>query len=957
MKFLRLEMLNLASLDREGGETIDFEEGILGKSNIFSIVGPTGSGKSTILDAICLALYGRAPRYAKDGRKNSDRIQIFGEVEASENNRLTPSDPRNILTRGKKDGYSKLTFLANNGSTYRAEWTIHFKAKKYEQPKTYLYNITVSDGVPVEELAEWNDLPQIIGLDYPQFLSTVLIAQGSFANFLSAKENERYELLEKLVGCKEMYTSITEKIKQKKEEAVRAFDQISANFSAQEKDIIPDEELEQLKARISELESVELRTKEELIRLSEALGWYVADERYAVNIVRYENIFNVAKQNLETFRTMSERLKLHDEANDAVILYKDIKASEKNIAEDEILLQKVVKEISEKKQGIENEVLNLEKLNANLKKASDDLEQQRPHINNARHIKAELDTLQKVLAEKNKAKRDAEAAMKKAQLEVGDKEESISLEEATARYNEETKRIEELGHKLKARNQEIDELLKGYDIESLENEFETLSNSYALMTSEKWEMHRMNLIEGVACPLCGATHHPYHDAETVAPVIDAMKTLVEEKRKTLKSKTAEKQKLANEQNKNNEQLLMQVERLHKVKARAEKAEVLHVAEEMLREVQAEVETKRTALRNEIGEWELEALEIKLTKCKDDAIKAVNDKTESIAHLREVLNKLLGIEVATTEHKQVETWRLMKRQEELDAWLIAYNQDGQHQDKLTVMGIAMLYAATDNWEQIRAKQRQVTEGYTSAQTTFNNEVEARKAHQESRPEQSKEDLQARKQELEGQSNTELVDLKARLQRHEIAKNQMGAIYEQKQEAETLKREWEEIVGAIGADGKTLRQIAQCYTLRFLVEHANIEIRRFNPRYELVQVKNSLGIRVIDHDRADDVRETTSLSGGETFIVSLGLALGLSALSSHNISFGNLFIDEGFGTLDPDTLASVLDSLARLQTSQGKKVGVISHTDTMSERITTQIRIVKEGHSGSSHIEIYPKYIQK
>lgn len=181
--------------------------------------------------------------------------------------------------------------------------------------------------------------------------------------------------------------------------------------------------------------------------------------------------------------------------------------------------------------------------------------------------------------------------------------------------------------------------------------------------------------------------------------------------------------------------------------------------------------------------------------------------------------------------------------------------------------------------------------------------------------------------------------------------MRDIVQQKQEAESLKMEWDEIADAIGAEGKTLRKIAQCYTLRFLIEHANDEIRKFNTRYELMQVKNSLGIRVIDHDRADDIRDTTSLSGGETFIVSLGLALGLSSLSSRNISFENIFIDEGFGTLDPDTLATVLDSLAMLQSSQGKKVGIISHTDTMAEHITTQIRIVKEGNSGSSHIEFH------
>ncbi len=208
-------------------------------------------------------------------------------------------------------------------------------------------------------------------------------------------------------------------------------------------------------------------------------------------------------------------------------------------------------------------------------------------------------------------------------------------------------------------------------------------------------------------------------------------------------------------------------------------------------------------------------------------------------------------------------------------------------------------------------------------------------------------------MEEKDRSALINAKAKLQRYQIAKKEMGAKYEQKQQTEQVMKDWSAISEAIGgSEGKLLRKIAQCYTLRFLVEHANAEIRKFNSRYELVQVKNSLAIRVIDHDRADDVRDTTSLSGGETFIVSLGLALGLSALSSRSISFGNLFIDEGFGTLDPDTLATVIDSLAMLQTSQGKKVGVISHTDTMSERITTQIRVIKNGHSGSSHIEIYP-----
>lgn len=196
MKFLQLEILNLASLDKQGGEVINFEEGALGESTIFSIVGPTGSGKSTLLDAICLALYNRAPRYPRKKGDKNQNIEIFGAADASESNRLAPTDSRNILTRGKKEGYSKLTFLANNGSIYRAEWHVRFQRVRYENAKTALYKITRNGEEITEETADWNELPNIIGLDYDQFLRTVLIAQGSFANFLTAKENERYELLE-----------------------------------------------------------------------------------------------------------------------------------------------------------------------------------------------------------------------------------------------------------------------------------------------------------------------------------------------------------------------------------------------------------------------------------------------------------------------------------------------------------------------------------------------------------------------------------------------------------------------------------------------------------------------------------------------------------------------------------------------------------------------------------------
>lgn len=177
---------------------------------------------------------------------------------------------------------------------------------------------------------------------------------------------------------------------------------------------------------------------------------------------------------------------------------------------------------------------------------------------------------------------------------------------------------------------------------------------------------------------------------------------------------------------------------------------------------------------------------------------------------------------------------------------------------------------------------------------------------------------------------------------------------KDRLDTCKKDWadwKELNDLLGnANGDKFRETAQCFTLHFLILQANAQLHLLNKRYSLEQVKDSLGIRVIDHDRADEVRNLSSLSGGETFLISLSLALGLSALSSRNIRMSNLFVDEGFGTLDSNSLNLVIDALSNLQSMQGKKVGVISHTHEMKERIQTQIKVVKSGTGGKSYIEI-------
>ena len=355
--------------------------------------------------------------------------------------------------------------------------------------------------------------------------------------------------------------------------------------------------------------------------------------------------------------------------------------------------------------------------------------------------------------------------------------------------------------------------------------------------------------------------------------------------------------------------------------------------------------------------EPDAAEQRLTAAKDEATKAADTQNENINKLKAELANSKGSHQTMLSQNKTMKENLQEKEKELDLWIEEYNKqfeeksiEPQFIDRNIIR--EMLHSAED-WNAIRREKDEKEKAVASTTALYQSAEKAHQQHLEHQPAQTRDALLTIQQEYQERSQrNELIAANARMQNHQEAVKQLGDKAEALQLVTQEKDDWTAITDAIGADGKTLRKIAQCYTLSFLIAHANQEIRKFNSRYELQQVKHSLGIRVIDHDRADDIRDTTSLSGGETFIVSLGLALGLSALSSRNISFENLFIDEGFGTLDPDTLATVIDSLAMLQSSQGKKVGVISHTDTMSERITTQIRIIKNGNSGSSHIEIYP-----
>jgi DNA repair protein SbcC/Rad50 len=164
-----------------------------------------------------------------------------------------------------------------------------------------------------------------------------------------------------------------------------------------------------------------------------------------------------------------------------------------------------------------------------------------------------------------------------------------------------------------------------------------------------------------------------------------------------------------------------------------------------------------------------------------------------------------------------------------------------------------------------------------------------------------------------------------------------------------RTWEQLGELIGsADGKKFRNFAQQLTLDLLLGYANSHLQGLTRRYRIERLRDSLGLLVVDQDMGDELRSVHSLSGGESFLVSLALALGLASLSSHRVRVESLFIDEGFGSLDAESLNVAIDALDRLQ-SMGRKVGVISHVQEMTERIGVRVRVSRFS-GGASRISV-------
>jgi len=294
-------------------------------------------------------------------------------------------------------------------------------------------------------------------------------------------------------------------------------------------------------------------------------------------------------------------------------------------------------------------------------------------------------------------------------------------------------------------------------------------------------------------------------------------------------------------------------------------------------------------------------------------------------------------------------------EKREQWLSSYNQLHSHAS-LEISTLKTLLVYDDVWlQQERQSLQQLKTAITNAATQLNAREQDLKQHQDTQHHVGDNHLLAQ-QLLERQTQLQanqrqLGSYEQQLSQDNQRCHHASALMTQLQAQQAQSEVWQQLSSVIGsADGKVFRNAAQQMTLDVLLFYTNAHLKDLAKRYRLERVTHSLGLQVIDQDMGDEVRSVHSLSGGESFLVSLALALGLASLSSQRVKVESLFIDEGFGSLDAETLRVAMDALDILQ-SQGRKVGVISHVAEMTERIPTQVQ-VRKGTGGKSTVHVIP-----
>jgi exonuclease SbcC len=250
-----------------------------------------------------------------------------------------------------------------------------------------------------------------------------------------------------------------------------------------------------------------------------------------------------------------------------------------------------------------------------------------------------------------------------------------------------------------------------------------------------------------------------------------------------------------------------------------------------------------------------------------------------------------------------------------------------------------------------KQKLVDDNLTTAQTSVKNFNDQLAEHQQKRNFEETEDVAKQNRDTaKSKLNECTVNLATWTEQKKtdaLNRQKFSDMQEKLVELKSKRSDWEQMQRWFNGNrletgnGDVFVKFIQTITLRNLLKIANGYLHDMFPRYEMVTEENTLNIQLVDHDNSDAVRPIDNISGGEGFLVSLSLALGISTLASRNVSIDSMFLDEGFGTLDTKMLQETVVVLQKMQQEKGKLLGVITHVDVVKSELRTHIEVTHNG----------------
>ncbi len=988
-----LTIHNIASIEYA---KIDFQSEVLKSEPLFLITGDTGSGKTTILDAICLALYKTTPRMSANIQGN---ITGFTTLKNSDNNTQTISanDARLLLRRNSTDGYSELEFVDSQNKEYVAKWEVR-KAHNRNDGKIQKIEWELSCKTDNTYFKKDNEIKEeiskCVGMTFEQFCRTCMLSQGEFTKFLKSDEKEKSEILEKLTQT-ELYATIGRNIFRIHSEKERLLN--DKNIELNSVTLLSGEEKQQIETAIAQFDTELKQKRQEEDALKKKIDYLINLDNLSKQKTINQDKLQQAQNYLdsEQYKQENQTIELW---NKTVALRNIIKLkSEYNAS----LIAQTNQAVSYKKKffliiaGLKYDKNRLDTLNQSYADIDKEINDKQNQINAKQKEYCSIDI--NSLNEKRKKHNDD-----KDSLSLLDKNISLLNNIQSQIKNTQTQINETLSQIKKSETdlEQINTLAKKY-----EEAFNESKSKYDKIASslDNWaKQTRMKLSVGDACPLCGQKIKEIINDEDFAKIVEPLHTEMNNAQKQLQDNNHKKVKadalisqlkknlLQFQDDKTNQQKNYDAYIL-KVKSYQEK---LGIAS--LENISIAIENKKLEIETQIEL--IDKTQTLANTLSNDIARLESDKNKllQVKHEKEDLQKLISqcLNFRHSLDESVDKWENENIEPEQVSDLIIKFSDFKEKYATWKANIENLRANIKHCDKDINDFKQENPNITIedveqlknySQTTI---AAIQKMHEEKQSEvlqikgaieqinRQINDLQNMDLQFEKCENKEFLQQKISEIQETIKQIQFSnganqtklkenekniALYQTKlKEKDILEQEelkWAQLSKDFGsADGNKFRKIAQSFILDDLLNKSNYYLNRFSDRFELCSQPDTLSIFIKDKFEGGLTSSSANLSGGESFIVSLSLALGLAKMSSNNAFCDILFIDEGFGTLSGEYLNVVMETLEKLHQIGGingekrfSKVGIISHVADLKERISAQIQ-VKRKNPTVSQVEI-------